>query len=355
MVLDCSGSFRSILVNILKWWVFWTIGSNDKCRAHNMICDESYGEYSWIFCIALWWRFWSDEYSGGLVRLMQGLHGEWLPCPTSPTVTHTKTPRRGQHIQKNTFSDCQNSLRSARTMDCPRLRWNWNGFRRWPIMFRTILGFFQNKINLKKEDALMNVFPAGRWVGSVLQRCHSLNTWWRHSLKSHLDPHQIYLFSNQSIDHSFCVRNYHFWATGGSLSERLFIRRQILNWGTEKGGKEWERFHLNFPSFCHQMWGEKLWYPHYLLELWGQWWWWWPWLLAWREAKLLPLTPLPTPSLSPPTHTHAQHQPKSANMGGCGPCNLSSILSWLVSYSSKKLSPINNAVWDGCHTEGYKW
>ena len=50
--------------------------------------------HSWIFCIVLWWRFWSDEYSGGLVRLMQGLHGEWLPCPTSPTVTHTKTPRR---------------------------------------------------------------------------------------------------------------------------------------------------------------------------------------------------------------------------------------------------------------------
>ena len=33
------------------------------------------------------------EYSGGLVqRLMLGLHGEWLPCPTSPTVTHTETP-----------------------------------------------------------------------------------------------------------------------------------------------------------------------------------------------------------------------------------------------------------------------
>ena len=33
------------------------------------------------------------EYSRGLVqRLMQGLHGEWLPCPTSPTVTHTETP-----------------------------------------------------------------------------------------------------------------------------------------------------------------------------------------------------------------------------------------------------------------------
>ena len=34
------------------------------------------------------------EYSGGLVqRLMPGLHGEWLPCPTRPTVTHTETPR----------------------------------------------------------------------------------------------------------------------------------------------------------------------------------------------------------------------------------------------------------------------
>ena len=33
------------------------------------------------------------EYSGGLVqRLMPGLHGEWLPCPTRPTVTHTETP-----------------------------------------------------------------------------------------------------------------------------------------------------------------------------------------------------------------------------------------------------------------------
>ena len=33
------------------------------------------------------------EYSGGLVqRLMLGLHGEWLPCPTRPTVTHTETP-----------------------------------------------------------------------------------------------------------------------------------------------------------------------------------------------------------------------------------------------------------------------
>ena len=40
------------------------------------------------------------EYSRGLVqRLMLGLHGEWLPCPTSPTVTHTKTPRREGNTQ----------------------------------------------------------------------------------------------------------------------------------------------------------------------------------------------------------------------------------------------------------------
>ena len=127
----------------------------------------------------LFWRFWSDEYSGGLVRLMQGLHGEWLPCPTSPTVTHTKTPRREKamhsiwentffdsqmegiawekihfliveiltkihtktprrerailRIWENTLLDCQNSLRSGRIKEYLRFHWYW--FRRFSNKF----------------------------------------------------------------------------------------------------------------------------------------------------------------------------------------------------------------------------
>lgn len=288
MVCHYSRNFRSILDSGWNYKYSRTlITAIQDCHG------DHFGVLWWLFYQVFWsvlyWRCWSDEYSGGLVRLMQGLHGEWVPWPTSPTVTHTKTPRRGRAIHclwGNTFSD----LRFAQVFSEIYI---W--FKRLAISFGTFQYLFRSKY-LFSQLAVEWVLYCKGVIPSTLSA----------TLKIHFNPHHIYLFSNLSY--------LPFFLCGISICEQQVDPHQKGHKKTNTKLGQWEKHSnisspLNFPSFSfvtfNVSWCKTLISSHqYLIDLWGQ----------WRCVTMVAclesgqITSIDT-SLAPSPPTHAQYQP----------------------------------------------